>query len=205
MLPIPENQELTEIELTIVPSQERQVVESSEAPISSFNLQLLAQYLENVRQFFSNPLVLRALAGMFIIGVIIVSSTGPSTCSSFNVTNELDETLYISQLLPYSAKYRSKSNHPIWSPKSFLSTGIVQVSKGYSSEVKMRVDEYYTFGDDYFYLHFNANGKPEDFYVTGRSGLELEPKLGFFSCTVKLKNVENTNTNTTDARYLRGF
>ncbi len=71
----------------------------------------------------------------------------------------------------------------------------------------MRVDEYYTFGDDYFYLHMNANGKPEDFDVTGRDDMLLKPTMGFFNCYVKLQYGHPSTSNyhdTTQQKYLRG-
>ena len=168
-----------------------------------FDLGIVMQCMQWMSENASNPNIWKAIGALVIIGVVIVSATGPSTCSTFYVTNDLDETLYISQLSPYSAKYDSKTNHPVWSPKSFLSSGIVKISKGYSSEVKMRVDEYYTFGDDYFYLYMNANGKPEDFYVVGRDDIQLKPTKGFFSCNVLLQSDKTGSSNTTETKYLR--
>lgn len=204
MQSVPQQESVLDIELSNISLAETQEVSVPEATNAYFHLRMIEQCMQWMSENASKPNIWKAIGALVIIGIVIVSATGPTTCSTFNVTNDLDDTLYISQLSPYSAKYATNYNHPVWSPKSYLSTGVVEISKGYTSEVKMRVDKYYTLGDDYFYLHMNTNGHSEDFYVTGRDDLQLKPTLGFFSCNVKLQSIKTDSSNSTESKFLRG-
>ena len=183
----------------------------------SFNLQVIQGYATRLREFTNTQNFWMGLGALCLIGVVIVAASGPTTCNTFDVINELDETLYISRLSPMSAKFydadpKHPHNHPKWSPKSLFSDGKVSVQKGYTTDVEMRVDKYYSLWDPSYTLHMDSSGKPDLFWVEGNDNVHLEPTMGFFSCRVRLKDgqapVYNTSSilenNNMALHYLRG-
>jgi hypothetical protein len=191
----------------------------------------VSQSCQSVSEFCkqNKDALIKGVGALFLVGVIITCSTGPSTCSTFNVINKTGKVLEINYLKPYSAAFsdahsKHHDNHPTWYPRdyTFFETGRVSVDKGYTPEVIMDVDEAYKFFDESFEIHLNADGNPEHFFVRGRDDMHLTaPKMGFFVCTTELKNgappapSNSTSTQDTDTiststedtmttRYLRG-
>jgi hypothetical protein len=184
--------------------------ENQATPTSSFNLSFLKDLTDRFMALSSRDKLYAFGGALFLVGVIAVCAAGGTTCSSVTVINQLDTTLYISRLSPYTAYFNDANknkphNHPIWNDESFAERGDVSVSFGAGDKIDMRVDKYYTFNDDYFYLHLFSDQAKKP-YVSGNDKVHIEQEKGFWGCYAYLKEgAPASNSNTTAVtQYLRG-